>query len=116
MDNPDPMPTAVPGAMIPRVTPVKEFMRTAAEDTELHGKTIKAGDAVLLSYVSANRDEDAFDDPFAFNIEREPNKHLAFGHGLHFCPRRTAGPDGDRGLLHQNCSASTTSNSPGSRN
>jgi len=83
-DNPDLMPTAVE-EMIRWVTPVKEFMRTAAEDTELHGKTIKAGDAVLLSYVSANRDEDAFDDPFAFNIEREPNKHLAFGHGLHFC-------------------------------
>ena len=60
-------------------------MRTAVEDTELRGKTIKAGDAVLLSYVSANRDEEAFDDPFAFDIEREPNKHLAFGHGLHFC-------------------------------
>ncbi|MFJ1454825.1 cytochrome P450 [Nocardia sp. N2S4-5] len=67
------------------VTPVKAFMRTAAEDTSVRDVPIAAGESVLLSYVSANRDEDVFDDPFRFDIEREPNKHVAFGFGVHFC-------------------------------
>lgn len=67
------------------VTPVKAFMRTAAEDTQVHGVPIAAGESLLLSYVSANRDEDVFDDPFRFDIRREPNKHVAFGFGVHFC-------------------------------
>jgi len=40
---------------------------------------------VLLSYVSANRDEEVFDDPFRFDVSRDPNKHIAFGYGVHFC-------------------------------
>jgi cytochrome P450 len=71
--------------MIRWVTPVKEFMRTAAEDTTVRGVPIAAGESVLLSYVSANRDEDIFDDPFRFDVSRDPNKHLAFGYGVHFC-------------------------------
>jgi hypothetical protein len=71
--------------MIRWVTPVKEFMRTAGEDTTVRGVPIAAGESVLLSYVSANRDEDAFDDPFRFDVARDPNKHLAFGYGVHFC-------------------------------
>lgn len=71
--------------MIRWVTPVKAFMRTAAEDTTVHGVPIAAGESVLLSYVSANRDEDIFDDPFRFDIGRDPNKHLSFGYGVHFC-------------------------------
>ena len=71
--------------MIRWVTPVKEFMRTAGEDTTVRGVPIAAGESVLLSYVSANRDEDVFDDPFRFDIGRDPNKHLAFGYGVHFC-------------------------------
>ncbi|TLF98271.1 cytochrome P450 [Nocardia cyriacigeorgica] len=67
------------------VTPVKGFMRTAAEDATVNGVRIPAGDALLLSYASGNRDEDAFIDPFRFDIEREPNKHVAFGFGVHFC-------------------------------
>lgn len=67
------------------VTPVKAFMRTAAEDTELAGVPIAAGESLLLSYASANRDEDVFDDPFAFDIRRTPNNHVAFGFGVHFC-------------------------------
>ncbi|MFF3572778.1 cytochrome P450 [Nocardia jiangxiensis] len=67
------------------VTPVKAFMRTAAQDTTLNGVPIAAGESLLLSYVSGNRDEDAFTDPFRFDIEREPNKHVAFGFGVHFC-------------------------------
>jgi len=65
--------------MIRWTTPVKEFMRTAADDTTVRGVPIAAGDSVLLSYVSANRDEDVFSDPFRFDVGRDPNKHLAFG-------------------------------------
>ena len=71
--------------MIRWVTPVKQFMRTAARDTEVRGVPIAAGESVLLSYVSGNRDEDVFDDPFRFDVGREPNKHVAFGYGVHFC-------------------------------
>jgi cytochrome P450 len=71
--------------MIRWVTPVKEFMRTAAEDTTVRGVPIAAGESVLLSYVSGNRDEDVFSDPFRFDVGRDPNKHLAFGYGVHFC-------------------------------
>jgi cytochrome P450 len=60
-------------------------MRTAAKDTTVRGVPIAAGDSVLLSYVSANRDEDVFGDPFRFDVGRDPNKHLAFGYGVHFC-------------------------------
>ena len=62
-----------------------QFRRTATADTEVGGKTIRAGDKVVLFYPSANRDEAVFDDPFAFDIGRDPNPHLAFGAGLHFC-------------------------------
>lgn len=71
--------------MIRWVTPVKHFMRTATVDHELRGRTIRAGDSVLLSYPSANRDEDAFVDPFRFDVGRSPNKHLSFGFGVHYC-------------------------------
>lgn len=67
------------------VTPVKHFMRTATEDYVLSGVTIKKGESVLLSYPSANRDEDVFDRPFDFDITRSPNKHLSFGFGVHYC-------------------------------
>ncbi len=71
--------------MIRWVTPVKEFMRTAQEDTTVRGVPIAAGESVLLSYASANRDEEIFDDPFAFDVGRDPNRHNAFGYGVHFC-------------------------------
>ncbi|ORB65282.1 cytochrome P450 [Mycolicibacterium tusciae] len=82
--NMDLMPLATE-EMIRWVTPVKEFMRTAQQDTEVRGVPIAAGESVLLSYVSSNRDEDVFDEPFTFDVGREPNKHNAFGYGVHFC-------------------------------
>lgn len=94
MDNPDQLerlredPSLLPSAaeeMIRWVTPVKEFMRTASADTQVRGVPIAEGESVLLSYPSANRDEDVFDDPFRFDVGRNPNKHLAFGFGVHFC-------------------------------
>ena len=94
MQNPDQMaklranPALLPSAideMIRWTTPVKHFFRTATQDYELRGKKIKAGDNLLMCYWSANRDEDVFDDPFAFRIDRTPNKHLSFGYGAHLC-------------------------------
>jgi cytochrome P450 len=82
--NMDLMPTAVE-EMIRWSTPVKEFMRTAAEDTMVRGVPIAKGESVYLAYVSANRDEEIFTDPFRFDVSRDPNKHLAFGYGVHFC-------------------------------
>ncbi len=66
-------------------TPVNHFSRTATEDYELRGKQIHAGDSVALFYASANRDEDVYADPFRFRIDRDPNPHLGFGVGEHFC-------------------------------
>jgi cytochrome P450 len=59
--------------------------RTAARDVTLHGQDIKAGDKVTLWWASANRDEQTFKDPYTFDIARNPNPHLAFGRGGHFC-------------------------------
>jgi cholest-4-en-3-one 26-monooxygenase len=68
------------------VTPVNLFRRTAMEDTELGGQKIAAGDKVVVFYASANRDEQVFEDPFAFDVGRDPNPHLGFGGGgPHFC-------------------------------
>jgi cytochrome P450 len=83
-DNMDLMPTAVE-EMIRWTTPVKEFMRTAAEDTTVRGVPIAKGESVYLAYVSGNRDEEVFDEPFRFDVGRDPNKHVAFGYGVHFC-------------------------------
>jgi len=83
-DDPALLPTAA-DEMIRWVTPVKEFMRTASADTVLGGVPIAKGESVLLSYPSANRDEEVFTDPFRFDVGRDPNRHLAFGFGAHYC-------------------------------
>jgi cytochrome P450 len=67
-------------------TPVLHFRRTATRDTELRGQEIKAGDKVVTWYVSANRDESMFPDPYRFDVTRKPNDHVTFGPGgPHFC-------------------------------
>lgn len=67
-------------------SPVAHFRRTAAADCEVSGQPIAAGDKVLIWHVSANRDEDVFEDPFRFDIERTPNDHVSFGGGgAHYC-------------------------------
>jgi cytochrome P450 len=67
------------------VTPINHFTRTATGDYELRGAKIRAGEQVALFYASANRDEEVFADPFAFRVDRRPNRHLAFGIGEHVC-------------------------------
>jgi cytochrome P450 len=83
-EDPDLMPGAVE-EIIRWVTPVKEFMRTATRDYDIGGVTVPAGDQVLLLYPSGNRDEAAFDRPDEFDVTRKPNRHVAFGSGVHFC-------------------------------
>jgi cholest-4-en-3-one 26-monooxygenase len=97
MDNPDQMKKLVADPSEERInraveeilrwaTPVMYFRRTAKDDFELNGKLIKAGDKVAMWHISANRDEEVFEDPFVFDIDRWPNEHIAFGGGgPHFC-------------------------------
>ncbi|MGI9578111.1 MAG: cytochrome P450 [Microthrixaceae bacterium] len=66
-------------------TVVRAFMRTIATDTVLAGTELSVGDRLVLLYPSANRDESVFEDPFTFDITRDPNPHLAFGIGTHYC-------------------------------
>jgi hypothetical protein len=66
-------------------SPIIHFARTAAADYELRGRKIREGDALALFYPSANRDEEVFQDPFEFRVDRQPNRHLGFGMGEHVC-------------------------------
>lgn len=80
--------TLLPSAveeMVRWTSPTRHFMRTASRDYVLRGRTIREGEDVFLSFPSANRDAEVFDDPFAFRIDRDPNPHLGFGYGLHYC-------------------------------
>ncbi|MGH9138055.1 MAG: cytochrome P450 [Acidimicrobiales bacterium] len=83
-DRPDAMPLAVE-ELVRHVSPVIQFRRTATQDTTLGGQHIRAGDKVVVWYSSANRDSDVFDDPHGLDLTREPNPHVAFGIGPHFC-------------------------------
>jgi cholest-4-en-3-one 26-monooxygenase len=81
-------PALVPGLVeevIRWVTPLNNMFRTVTRDDHIGDQPVRAGDRVLLAYPSANRDEAVFDEPFRFDIRRDPNPHLAFGQGTHFC-------------------------------
>jgi cholest-4-en-3-one 26-monooxygenase len=81
-------PELLPGAVeeiLRWVSPIVYFARTASEDCEVHGQKIGAGEQLALYFASANRDEEVFEDPFEFRIDRRPNRHLAFGVGEHVC-------------------------------
>jgi cytochrome P450 family 142 subfamily A polypeptide 1 len=81
-------PARVPGLVdevIRWVTPLNNMFRRVLRDDAIGDQPVRAGDRVMLAYPSANRDEDVFDDPFRFDIGRDPNPHLAFGQGTHFC-------------------------------
>ena len=81
-------PGLVPGAVeeVRRWTSATAYnRRTATVDVELGGQRIRAGEKTTHWYPSANRDESVFDEPFRFDVQRSPNPHVAFGHGLHHC-------------------------------
>jgi cytochrome P450 family 142 subfamily A polypeptide 1 len=82
--NPGLVPIAVE-EMLRWVSPIQNMNRTATRDVELAGAEIRAGEKVLLLYPAANRDERAFPRAGEFHVDREPNDHVAFGHGVHFC-------------------------------
>jgi len=84
LDEPSMLPVAVE-EFIRWVTPILNMRRTATRDTEVAGTPVEAGDELLLMYPSANRDEAVFDAPARFDVGREPNPHVAFGFGTHFC-------------------------------
>ncbi len=92
-DNPDQWelfkaqrPKTAADEIIRWATPITAFQRTALEDTELGGVQIKKGQRLVLFYRSANFDEEVFDDPYTFNILRNPNPHVGFGGtGAHYC-------------------------------
>ncbi len=85
IEEPERIPMAVE-EMLRWVTPIQNMCRTATRDVELRGQKIREGDKLLLLYPSANRDTEVFCDPDRFDIERDPNPHLAFGgYGTHFC-------------------------------
>jgi len=85
LDRPELLPSAVE-EMLRWGTPVMHFRRTATRDVEVRDQLIRDDDKVTIWYISANRDEDMFPDPFRFDIERSPNEHIAFGGGgPHFC-------------------------------
>jgi cytochrome P450 len=66
-------------------TPVRHFMRSATADTQIRGRTIAKGDRLMLCYPSGNRDEEAFQDPDLFRVDRDATRHVAFGYGGHIC-------------------------------
>ncbi|SFS10599.1 cytochrome P450 [Sphingomonas jatrophae] len=81
-------PAAMPSAveeLLRWVTPIVYMARTATRDIDIAGQTVRAGEKVVLFYPSANRDERVFDDPFALDFARKPNRHLTFGFGRHSC-------------------------------
>jgi len=81
-------PSLLPGAieeMLRCTAPVKNMCRILTADTEFHGTALHQGEKMMLLFESANFDEAVFDQPESFNIQRNPNSHLAFGFGTHFC-------------------------------
>jgi cholest-4-en-3-one 26-monooxygenase len=82
--NPALLPSAIE-EILRWTSPIIHFARTTTRDVEIRGKRIRKGEQVALFYPSANRDEEIFEEPFAFRVDRDPNRHLAFGIGEHFC-------------------------------
>jgi cytochrome P450 len=81
-------PSLIPGLVdesIRWTTPVKTFMRTVTQDAEFAGRQLKKNDWLMLCYASGNRDEEVFEAPDTFKVDRKPNRHLAFGYGAHLC-------------------------------
>lgn len=82
--EPDRLPVAIE-EMLRWTSPVKNMCRTLTRDTEFHGTQLREGEKMLLLFESANFDESMFDEPERFDVTRDPNSHVAFGFGTHFC-------------------------------
>lgn len=81
-------PSLAPGAVeevLRWANPLHYFRRTATDDTQIRDRSVRAGQKVVMVYTSANRDEDVYSEPHRFDIRRDPNPHLSFGAGEHFC-------------------------------
>jgi cholest-4-en-3-one 26-monooxygenase len=86
LDDPSLLQTTAVDEFLRWGSPVMHFRRTAMRDTEIAGQPIAEGEKVVIWYISANRDEDVFPDPYRFDVGRSPNEHVAFGGGgPHFC-------------------------------
>jgi cytochrome P450 family 142 subfamily A polypeptide 1 len=84
LGDPQLLPNAVE-EMLRWTSPVKNMCRTLTAGTEFHGTRLERGEKIMLLFESANFDENVFDDPERFRIDRYPNNHVAFGFGTHFC-------------------------------
>jgi len=81
-------PGLIPGLVeesIRWTTPIHQFVRVAAQDARVRGQTVRKGEHVVLCFPSGNRDEEIYEDPFAFRVDRQTNRHVAFGYGAHQC-------------------------------
>lgn len=96
--------TRIPGAVeefVRHASPVLSFARTATADVELGGRTIRAGDKVVLFFASANRDESVYPDPHRFDLSRPRTRHSGFGGGVHYCLGSHVAKAELRGLFRQ---------------
>ena len=98
--NPDLVTSAVE-EILRWTSPVNYMKRVVAQDLEFRGQKLRRGDNLVLFYASANRDETVFDDPYTFRIDRDPNPHLAFGIGEHFCLGAHLARQSQRALLRE---------------
>lgn len=98
--NPEGVPTAVE-EIVRWTSPVNYMKRVVAEDTEFRGQPLRKGENLVLFYASANRDEAVYDDPYTFRHDRDPNPHLAFGIGEHFCLGTHLARQSQRALLRE---------------
>jgi hypothetical protein len=98
--NPDLVPSAVE-EIVRWASPVNYMKRVVAEDLEFRGQKLRKGENLVLFYASANRDESVFEDPDTFRVDRDPNPHLAFGIGEHFCLGTHLARQSQRALLRE---------------
>ena len=98
--NPDLVPKAVE-EIVRWTSPVNYMKRVVAEDLEFRGQKLRKGENLVLFYASANRDESVFEDPYTFRIDRDPNPHLGFGIGEHFCLGTHLARQSQRALLRE---------------
>ena len=100
IERPDLMPTAVE-ELLRVFAPQQALARTATRDVEINGKQIKAGDKILMCWAAGNRDAAEFADPEKIDFEREVNRHMTFGMGVHRCMGSNIARDEAKRCLHE---------------